>query len=318
VTITVVKASSSGQLAELVPNMLGFEPKQSIVVICLNGERMRVGLVMRFDLSDHPHLAPSVAVRIEHEAPDWYAVFVYTDEADDHGMHPYHGLVDNIASVVAATDVQVALLDTVLVRDGQWSSYLCPDACCHGAVPISDITAEYIGVGGRILASRDELAATLAHDGSTDFDDSYTPIDIVSHLVPLCLKRAAGEPLDNADLDGLVMAICDNVIDRDRVLCLGVDPELHTLPDVLAAALRRTPDFGRPQVASTLAFIAYAQGDGATANLAVDIALAIDPEYSLAILVMDTIERQLPPALLQEVMRGAADDLAERQTADKI
>jgi hypothetical protein len=68
------------------------------------------------------------------------------------------------------------------------------------------------------------------------------------------------------------------------------------------------PPFDAP-VCATLAWIAYAGGDGVVANIALDRALTTDPDYPLARLIGDALDRQVPPWILEEVMRSAARDL---------
>ena len=48
--------------------------------------------------------------------------------------------------------------------------------------------------------------------------------------------------------------------------------------------------------ASLLAFTAWQAGHGALANLAVDLALADQPDYSMALLLRDALTAGLPPS----------------------
>ena len=57
------------------------------------------------------------------------------------------------------------------------------------------------------------------------------------------------------------------------------------------------------------------QTAGVITNVALDRALATDPDYSLALLTADALQRQVPPWVLEEVMRGAARDLRGRSAA---
>jgi hypothetical protein len=64
-----------------------------------------------------------------------------------------------------------------------------------------------------------------------------------------------------------------------------------------------------------LAWFAYAGGDGTLANIALARALRSDPDYSLARLVETSLDHQLPPSVLDEVVRGAARDIEARDAA---
>jgi hypothetical protein len=58
---------------------------------------------------------------------------------------------------------------------------------------------------------------------------------------------------------------------------------------------RATPAY-LPAPASLLAFTAWQSGEGALANIAIDRALAADPEYSLAKLLRDIMDAGVPPS----------------------
>jgi hypothetical protein len=78
---------------------------------------------------------------------------------------------------------------------------------------------------------------------------------------------------------------------------------------VLRAAVRRTPPPHDAPLCTALAWFSYADGDGTMANLALDRALGSDPDYSLGLLIEASLERQLPPDALVEVIEGAMRDL---------
>ena len=48
---------------------------------------------------------------------------------------------------------------------------------------------------------------------------------------------------------------------------------------------------------TTLAFVAWQQGNGALANVALDRALDDDPHYSMAVLLRQAIDSGAPPSL---------------------
>jgi Domain of unknown function (DUF4192) len=60
--------------------------------------------------------------------------------------------------------------------------------------------------------------------------------------------------------------------------------------------VRRARPAYRPAPAALLAFTAWQSGDGALANIALDLALGADPGYSLALLLRDIIEAGVPPS----------------------
>jgi hypothetical protein len=63
-----------------------------------------------------------------------------------------------------------------------------------------------------------------------------------------------------------------------------------------ADIVRRASGTWLPAPASLLAFTAWQSGDGTLANVALDRALAIDPDYSMARLLRDILAAGVPPA----------------------
>jgi hypothetical protein len=61
--------------------------------------------------------------------------------------------------------------------------------------------------------------------------------------------------------------------------------------------VRRAEPAYLPSPACLLAFTAWQSGNGALANVALDRALAVDPGYSMALLLRDTIDAGAPPSL---------------------
>ena len=62
------------------------------------------------------------------------------------------------------------------------------------------------------------------------------------------------------------------------------------------------PPYDAP-VASVLAMAAYFRGEGVVAMAAAERALATDPRYSLAQIVIEALERQVAPAGIRDVWR---------------
>jgi hypothetical protein len=63
-----------------------------------------------------------------------------------------------------------------------------------------------------------------------------------------------------------------------------------------ADIVRRTEGPWLPAPASLLAFTAWQAGDGTLANIALDRALAADPDYSMALLLRDILTAGVPPS----------------------
>lgn len=121
---TIIKARDAAAFLSLVPRLLGYEPRHSVVLIPFSAGRTGGGL--RVDLppaaADTDAVASTLigfACRVEHT--DAYAVLVYDDA--DALTH---------AELVAALEVRAQAcglrrIDALHISSGRWRSYLDPD-----------------------------------------------------------------------------------------------------------------------------------------------------------------------------------------------
>ncbi len=79
---------------------------------------------------------------------------------------------------------------------------------------------------------------------------------------------------------------------------------------LLSALARCADDRDAAPICSVLSWVAYASGNGALATVAVERALAADPTYSLALLLVEGIDRMVPPADLRRVSALVRSDLS--------
>ncbi|MCW2606667.1 MAG: hypothetical protein JWO60_1360, partial [Frankiales bacterium] len=112
------------------------------------------------------------------------------------------------------------------------------------------------------------------------------------------VRQALREPA-SADETELALGLAD-VLVRDEVLTWSV-VDGEPLLTLLLRLARCTPAPYDAGVCATLAWVAYSRGDGATASIALDRALATDPEHGLAGLLRSALDRQVPPKELRAV-----------------
>jgi hypothetical protein len=324
----VVRISSPGDLVVALPHLLGFPPTESVVVMCLHRPRMRVGLTLRLDLDDERHddaVAAMLATRVDHQRAAAAHVVVVTESTDVRGDLPRRPLVDRLR---AAIDVPV--VDALLARDGRWWSYVCRDLrCCpSGGTPLDPsaagataLAAAHALHGRATLPDRASLLRSVAPlqgpvamsmaqavDRAADAV-AATPagerVDAIRRLVTDLLDRY-GDPRQRVGEDeaALLLLSCHDVRVRDGLLALGADvdrrePLLRLVADV---ARRGAPPVDAPMCAMW-GWLAYADGEGVLAMAAAERALATDPSYSLARLLVRAIEGQLHPREIRRIMR---------------
>lgn len=122
---TVVKAADAAQFLSVLPSMLGFTPRRSIVLVPFAASRS-LG-AMRFDLPDaDPDAAAATMVGLvcRVAAVDAVAAVVYTDAPLDGETLPAGALVD--AVITRADACGLRLTDALCVGVEEWVSYLRP------------------------------------------------------------------------------------------------------------------------------------------------------------------------------------------------
>jgi hypothetical protein len=337
----VLRISTPTDLICMVPPLLGFVPADSIVIVCLHGPRRRVGLAMRFDLADAVEPEPFVEMveaRVSREGAESVFLVVFSPTVPSAGFLPYTPLVDALSD-----QLDDLLLGAFVTCEGRWWSYRCDDPCCDPltGTPIdlagaeaTAVAAAYALAGQGVLPDRAAVVRSIALDLSAaeatemrgriaTFTRQY---DGTSQLARRAVVRALTERLTSVLVDprGTItaddaaefVALCDDVVVRDEVLiaAVGRTARERLLP-VLRAVVRQVPPPRDAPVCAMLAWVSYAHGDGVVANVAVERSLATDADYSLAGLIVDAIYHQVPPRMLEEVMRGAARDLQDRSAA---
>jgi len=336
----LVRISSPADLIAMVPRLLGFVPRESVVVICLHGRRRRVGLAMRFDLAaavDPDRFAAMVHQRITMEAAAAAFVVVFSAQPPSDGACARDDLPHAVAAAALVDQVGSVIADVVLTTGVRWWSYGCDDACCGGPAGVlidpstpgaMAVAAAYALVGQGVLPDREAVVRSIALQ--LDEAESIEVARSINEQVDLC--EAIAQSTRRRKVRGLTerllvrlddpravitssevadfAALCADPIVRDEVLVGAVDSASRDrLLPVLREMVRRVPPPLDAPVCAMLAWTAYAHGDGVVANVAVERALATDPRYSLAGLIADALFRQVPPHLLEAVMRGAAHDL---------
>src|SRR3954452_16534640 len=132
----VVRIGDSGEFAAALPVLVGFSPRESVVLVALGGTSgRRVGLTARVDIPAPEHareLAGVLAARLAHERPK-AAVLAVVSEApgvvllpdDPVGVAgpkdlPHRPLVHELLLALDARSIP--LEEALLVRSGRWWS----------------------------------------------------------------------------------------------------------------------------------------------------------------------------------------------------
>ncbi len=322
----VARVRGPGDLAALVPELIGFPPTESLVVLCQHEPRGRVGLTMRFELVDDGRidLAAAAVARVVAQDATRCTFLIFT-EGD-----PRASLVERLTDLLTEADVRLG--EVLLVTGGLWSSYTCRRPCCppegtpipSGTVgPAGFVAAERVLAGGSLPGSREQLVSVLdlvdpldptvldaAFDrvaGAVVADFAEAVKAEVAHL------RAARDAPADLDDDGVArcVAALRIVAVRDVVLgwSLGSATELQTLGLHL---LRRTPAADAAPVLVVTGAAAYAGGGGPLASESLERALRLEPDHRMALLLLTALDGAVAP---ETVTPGVERHLGEPRRA---
>lgn len=341
-----VVLAGSADIAAALPQLIGFPPHESVVLVALGGlTGNRIGLTVRGDLPDPAARAAVVRALVGCVATDDPAgvvVAVVSEAADvpevlpggaaSAGL-PHRGVVHD--AVVALADRGIPVRDVLLVRGGRWWSYDCPRPCCApgAGTPLpggtSALAAASAAAGQVVARDRAALEARIA--------PLEGPARAATDAAVRRLResRAAGRPPDpdtearrswqavlralrhcrppgshrlpDRETAAVLWALTDVRV-RDRALTLALGKDAAAAEQLWTECTRRAPSPLDAAPATLLAVSAWLRGDGATASIALARALDSDPGYSLAELLADALARCLPPAELRALLVAASDD----------
>mgnify|MGYP002778735258 CR=1 FL=1 len=339
----VVRLGDPGDLAAALPQLIGFRPQESLVLVGLGGSSgSRVGLTARTDLPPPAHaaaLARALAARLRCDDPEAAVLAVVTEEpdvagpaADDAGADlPRRDLVHEF--VVALQAQGLPLRQALLVRGGRWWSYDCPLACCApgAGTPVpggtSALAAASVAAGQVVAGSRDELVARLAPADAAAGRMAEVVVAVGEELAGLvaragrdgaadryaawvdeAVRGGAGARPDDAEVARVVWGLRDVRV-RDRALGYALGASAAAAEQLWTECTRRAPVPLDAAPATLLAVSAWLRGDGTTARIALDRALDAEPDYALARLLSQGLDAGLSPADLRAMVAGTQADL---------
>jgi len=349
-----LSVGSPAAVLAIVPHLLGFLPRKSLVIIGAGQPRGRIHVTFRFDLPDPPGpdataaIAAHAAALLSRQELTMAIVIGY-------GPGPLvTPLTDAIRQAVAGTDLP--LRDVLRVDEGRYWSYLCrePSCCPPEGVPFDTAAHPSRGDHGRLRVSGAQRPRRPGRHDRTRHricrrgDDARDPPRrtdrrqthgqhkrhrVTCQAASRHRRRPDGRAGRNQHLPG-------RRSDRALWPVRLARPRPHQppyprrrlgpqTPGHRHAHLRLWTDLTRhaqpgyiAAPASLLAFTAWQGGNGALANLALDRALADNPSYSMARLLRDVIDAGTPPSMARLPMTpeevaasySDADEQSVRQT----
>lgn len=337
----VVHVRDVGELAAGLPHLLGFHPRESVVLLGLGGESgRRVGVTARADIPPPVHdrsLARMLARTLSTSRPEGALVFVVSEQPDGTAAGSpalaHSSLVREVCRALSRSGVGIA--DTLLVRDGRWWSYDCAGPCCApGAgtplpAGVTELEVASVATGTVVQGNREDLVARLdppaGHDAtamaavcarvgvalSADVLDTGAEAAAIESWAAVvagiarCRPGVRGGPLADEEVARIVWGLRDGEV-RDLALQLALGDERAAAEQLWTECTRRAPAPLDAAPATLLAVCAWLRGDGATAGIALERALTSAPRYGLAGLLRDALDACVTPTDLRVLLTAAA------------
>lgn len=334
-----IRLSSPDEVVAAIPHLLGYNPTQSIVLLGMDldrqGQPAALKLGQRFDLPPHDMSAAELkGLAVQAAAPmarSGSAVVFATVFADTH--HPGRDLpaARLVDELTLALDEIGAPVKEAVYTDGitRWS-YGCEDpTCCPPAGRVipqevrDKVAAEFIGAGVAVATDRDALVTEIA---ATDRSDQTQVRGLIDEAGPAPRGRAArdiwresalqplralaaGRLVDATDAASALAGLADIRV-RDTAVWELMQPgvDTHAAAEGYAALVRSAPDGHGAPAATVLGVLRWTSGDGTRARIALDRALADNPEYTLGLMVQESLRVGLPPSAWREAMSGLTRD----------
>src|SRR5579875_592814 len=325
----LLRVGSPESMLAVIPGLLGFHPANSLVVVGAGPPRGRIQVAFRYDLPEPPD--PRAAAKIAA-----HAAGVLTRQQLTLAVVVGYGSGPRVTPVADALVGElrragVELQDMLRVEGSRYWSYACqdPHCCPPDGVPFDPgdhpAALTMAVAGNQARRDRAALAATIAPLGGLTAESMCQATRRAERRVTSLIGAGLGpghggdamRPLIEEGLRAVSEAIAvyrqgGRLTSDDRFAWLAVSvSDLRVRDDAWARmepghveahlrlwtdVVRRAPARYVPAVASLLAFTAWQAGNGALANLAAERALAADPEYSMALLILDAVGAGLPPS----------------------
>ncbi|WP_222195266.1 DUF4192 domain-containing protein [Modestobacter italicus] len=342
-----VRLSDPGEVAAALPHLIGFRPRESLVLVSLRDTTpVTLGLTVRVDLPPEEHRAAVVreVVRaLRTDRPVAALLAVVSEDADGCSapippgpavpVLPHRELVREAVSALHEQELPVR--NALLVRRGRWWDYDCPAACCAPEAGTS------LPSGTSRLAAAAALSGQVVEDDREAFARRIAPVgflaaagmaqaceqvgdELAHRTAQLGWDAVADEGWDAvlaavaACRPGSVECLSDRQVARlawglrdldvrDRALSLTVGPQAAAAEVVWTELVRRAPAPLDAAPATLLAVTAWVGGNGALAALALQRALDSEPGYTLAGLLRTALHAGMPPKEVRRLMRRAGD-----------
>ena len=318
-THTATELTSPHDLLAAVPFMVGYHPKDSLVVMALRDAK--VSMAMRVDFPDSESIASVSATVAGHLARE------LADEAIIVGYLPIDVTesdpLEIVRSIIALQGISVK--ECIVVRGGRFRSNLCADLeCCPpegNLIPeilSSRVTAEQVAAGNPLpYLDLDEMKRSISAlpidkelvqliQGIEEID--YAGDDVTAHqrdganaINEMAIAFSKDQKIEDKSVVALVLVRLLDLQVRDYAMGMTTEETSDQLWDMWRYLLRLAPQGYVAPVAVIFATMSYERGDGALAQRALDRAMEDAPGYQMAKLLRRTFAAGWPPSAFTQM-----------------
>lgn len=308
-------AHDVSDLINSLPTLFGFGVSESLVAVATHGPRRRFGFRLRMDIPPPEHVDHVASLVVSHLR-----------------RHGAEGVI--VIALTRHQDVALELLDAIhaeidhvgldlIVRaraDGEryWTDARgCPPEGTPYETSDHHVSiVQAVAAGQQILPDREALVERFAavtgerrrwleHAAATILDEVVPQVARVSPerlaatgmavIGPILERARVAQAMSDADLLRVAAWVSSWRV-RDAVWAGITHDNAPQMLGVLTVVSRSVVPPFEPAVLSLTAFTAWLTGDGTQALIAVERALRVDPDYSMALLVLEILEQGVSPA----------------------
>jgi hypothetical protein len=307
---TRIRLSRPADVLGMVPFLLGFYPKESVVALLLKS--VTVVLTIRVNMPP-PEEAGDVAANIaslsDQHGAEQLVIIGYSVKPEAREV---------LASVATKLD-SYALKDVLFVDGQRWWSLMCSGNCCPAEgqpydPSSSPSAAEAVYAGLGVLADRTALQAEVSGPPSEDRKDLRqlarqqsakinrlnleARCELLRTLVESAVAQA--EPVDDVTCVQLAVLVAEVTV-RDVAWGLITRDQADGHLQLWARVVSRTTAPLEAAPVCLLGFCAWVCGHGAMMNCCIERVMTIDPDYSMGHLLNKISLLALPPTLWDEL-----------------
>lgn len=311
-----LRIGSAADTAAVIPYLLGYHPRESIVVLVSDQRRVALTARFPFEIIDHPKELQYRMSQITGQHP--YAQWVLVGYSKDREHAEAH--IDRLISYLDTVD-EADVIDALVVSQGRLWSLMCRnELCCSPQGEPYDafsspIAVEAIVNGLQAVPDRDDLKARVrpprgwaARAATERIEDAFELLrqcgfDEAEELFNELLDRGLDDPEDLDDYElAQLAALAFFPALRDVALRRIHRCDAHRHVSLWQRTTQATPKAYQASVLAVLGLASWVSGDGAMQMICLERGEQIAPGHSLLALLDEINRMAAPPTLWEKVL----------------